>query len=285
MTDLLLSRTKGMLRRLDLKARKGLGQNFLIDADVLQKVVATAELSAEDIIIEVGPGLGVLTRELAQKAGRVVAVEKDDKLAAVLRQEVAPLGNVEIINEDILQIKPIDLLGGRTDKYRVVANLPYYITSAVLRHFLEAEPKPRQMVVMLQKEVADNIVAANGRMSLLSISVWLYGKPQIVSYVPAAAFYPPPKVDSAILEIDVYEKPAVEVDDIDGFFNLIRAGFSASRKQLPNSLAQGLGVPRDEILPWLEEAAIIHKRRAETLTLEEWQRLWRIFSRRRNDKN
>jgi len=283
-TDSLLNRTKGMLRRLDLKARKRLGQNFLIDADVLQKVVAAAELTAEDIIIEVGPGLGVLTRELAQKASRAIAVEKDDRLAAALKQELAAFKNVSIINEDILKINPIDLLGGQAVKYKVVANLPYYITSAVLRHFLEAAPKPDLMVVMLQKEVADNIVAADGRMSLLSISVWFYGRPQVIDYVPAACFYPPPKVDSAILKIDVYAKPAAAVDDIDGFFNLIRAGFSASRKQLPNSLAQGLGVPRDEILPLLEEAGIICKRRAETLALEEWQRLWQVFNGRWNDK-
>jgi len=153
-----------------------------------------------------------------------------------------------------------------------------------LRHFLKAVPKPEQMVVMLQKEVADTIVAADGRMSLLSISVWFYGRPQIIDYVPATCFYPPPKVDSAILKIDVYAQPAVDVKDIDGFFNLIRAAFSASRKQLPNSLAQGLGVAKAETLPWLEEAGIISKRRAETLALEEWHKLWQIFSGRRNDK-
>jgi len=284
MTDLLLNQTNGWLRRLDLKARKRMGQNFLVDRQVLEEVVDAAEITGDDTIIEIGPGLGVLTRELAQKAGRVIAVEKDDRLAAMLAQELASFNNLKIINQDILKIKPIDLFGGQTDRYKVVANLPYYITSAVLRYFLEAAPKPELMVVMLQKEVADNIVAADGRMSLLSISVWFYGKPQIIDYVPAACFHPPPQVDSAILKIDVYAKPAVEVGDINGFFNLIRAAFSASRKQLPNSLAQGLGVSKDETLPMLEEAGITSKRRAETLALEEWQKLWQVFSRRNNDK-
>ncbi|MFC1865535.1 16S rRNA (adenine(1518)-N(6)/adenine(1519)-N(6))-dimethyltransferase RsmA [Chloroflexota bacterium] len=284
MTDLLLRRTKGILRRFDLKSRKSLGQNFLIDMKVLEKVVLAAELTTGDSVIEVGPGLGVLTRELAQRAGRVIAVEKDDRLAAVLKKEMADSNKVSIINRDILKINPIDLLGGQAAKYKVVANLPYYITSAVLRHFLEASPKPEMMVVMLQKEVAEGIAAADGRMSLLSISVWLYGRPQIIDYVPAAAFHPQPKVDSAILKISVYSKPAVAVDDIDGFFNLVRAGFSASRKQLPNSLASGLGLSKTEILPLLEAAGIMQKRRAETLALEEWYKLWRIYNRRQDDK-
>jgi 16S rRNA (adenine1518-N6/adenine1519-N6)-dimethyltransferase len=284
MTDWLLNQTKGRLHRLELKARKRLGQHFLVDHSVLKEIVAVAGLTAADVVVEVGPGLGVLTRELAQKAGRIIAVEKDNRLAAVLKQELAAIDNVSVVNADILKINPLDLLGGREVKYRVVANLPYYITSAVLRHFLEATSKPESMLVMLQKEVADNIVAAYGRMSLLSISVWFYGRPQLIDYVSAAVFYPPPKVDSAILKIDVYPEPALAVDDIDGFFKLVRAAFGASRKQLVNSLAQGLGVARAELLPWLEEAGIMHKRRAETLTLGEWQKLWQVFSRRQHDK-
>ena len=285
MTDLLLNQTKGWLRRFDLKARKRMGQNFLVDRRVLEEVVEAAEITDEDTVIEIGPGLGVLTRELAQKAGRVIAVEKDDRLAYVLAQELASFNNVKINNQDILKIEPIDLFGGQTGRYKVVANLPYYITSAVLRYFLEADPSPELMVIMLQKEVADTIVAADGRMSLLSISVWFYGKPQIIDYVPAACFHPPPKVDSAILRIDVCPESAAVVDDIDGFFNLVRAGFSASRKQLANSLTQGLGISKAEVMPLLEAVGIISKRRAETLTLEEWQKIWQIFSGRRDDKD
>jgi len=282
-TDSLLPQTKGMLRRLDLKARKRLGQHFLVDGEVLQKVVAAADLTATDTVIEVGPGLGVLTKELAQKTGRVVAVELDDRLAAVLRRETAALSNVTVVNKDILKIEPSGLLGGQVAGYKVVANLPYYITSAVLRHFLEASLKPRLMVIMLQKEVAQAVAAGAGKMSLLSVSVRFYGMPEIVCYVPAASFYPPPEVDSAILKIEVYDRPALDIEDINGFFALVRAGFCARRKQLANSLAQGLELPREEALSLLERADIINKRRAETLSIEEWGRLWWAFGEKRND--
>ena len=289
----LLGQTKGFLRRLDLKARKSLGQHFLVDREVLEKVASAAELAPDEIVIEVGPGLGVLTRELAGQAGWVVAVELDNRLASILKQTMASAVNVSVINEDILKIDPAALLEEQSKKlppgedkplnYKLVANLPYYITSAVLRHFLEASFKPRLIVVMVQKEVAEAIVAEAGRMSLLSISVQFYGKPEIVDYVPAQCFYPVPEVDSAILKISVYPQPVVAVKDIDGFFGLVRAGFTASRKQLANSLAQGLGIPKAEVLPLLDKAGIISKRRAETLTLEEWERLWQVFKRRQYD--
>jgi 16S rRNA (adenine1518-N6/adenine1519-N6)-dimethyltransferase len=285
----LLSQTKGFLRRLDLRARKGLGQHFLVDEEVLKAIAPAAELTSNDVVIEVGPGLGVLTKELAQQAGWVIAVELDDRLAAILKQTLAPVSNISVLNKDILQIDPAALLEEQRQKlplaqdkinYKVVANLPYYITSAVLRHFLEASLKPRLMVVMVQKEVAEAIAAKPGRMSLLSISVQFYGQPEIVSYVPASCFYPVPEVDSAILKIVLYPKPAVAVKDTEGFFNLVRAGFSASRKQIANSLAQGLGLAKADVLPLLDKAGIMYKRRAETLALEEWQRLWQVFMER-----
>ena len=289
----LLGQTKGLLRRLDLHARKSLGQHFLIDREVLDRVASAAELAADDTVIEVGPGLGVLTGELARQAGRVIAVELDGRLASILKQTLASVKNVSIINEDILKLDPaalfeeqragLPLAGGKSVSYKVVANLPYYITSAVLRHFLEASLKPRLMVVMVQKEVAEAIVAKPGRMGLLSISVQFYGKPEIASYVPACCFYPAPEVDSAILKITVYTQPMITVKDTDGFFRLVRAGFTASRKQLPNSLALGLGLPKADVLSLLEAAGITCKRRAETLALEEWQRLWQVFGRRQND--
>jgi 16S rRNA (adenine1518-N6/adenine1519-N6)-dimethyltransferase len=222
----------------------------------------------------------VLTGELAGKAGRVIAVELDDRLADILRQRLASAGNVTVVNGDILKLEPSALVGDKPIEYKVVANLPYYITSAVIRHFLEASLKPRLMVVMVQKEVAEAIVAEPGRMSLLSISVQFYGEPEIVSHVPARCFYPSPEVDSAILRINVYPRPVIDVKDTDGFFKLVRAGFTAPRKQLANSLAQGLKLPKAEVLPLLEEAGIMYKRRAETLSLEEWQRLWQVFRRR-----
>jgi 16S rRNA (adenine1518-N6/adenine1519-N6)-dimethyltransferase len=279
----LFTQTKRLLRQFDLQARKGLGQHFLIDGEVLRLIVSAAELAPADVIVEVGPGLGILTKELAGQAGRVIAIELDNKLAALLKQTLVSFNNVIIINDDVLELEPEDLLNGQTATgYKVVANLPYYIASPVLRHFLEASVKPEMMLVMVQKEVAEAIVAKAGDMSLLSVSVQFYGKPRIISHVPAQCFYPAPKVDSALLRIDLYPQPAVAVSDESSFFDLVRAGFAAPRKQMVNSLAQGLGRDKTEILPLLERADIASQRRAETLTLEEWARLWRIFEERKD---
>ena len=191
----LLTQTKRLLRHFDLQVRKGLGQHFLIDEEVLGLITSAAELAPANVIMEVGPGLGVLTRELAKQAGWVIAVELDSKLAAILKQTLASFSNVTIINKNILQVDPGVLLQeqearfpptiNRPLSYKVVANLPYYITSPVLRHFLEASVKPQTMIVMVQKEVAEAIAAKPGQMSLLSISVQFYGEPTIISYVPA----------------------------------------------------------------------------------------------------
>ncbi|UCB43269.1 MAG: 16S rRNA (adenine(1518)-N(6)/adenine(1519)-N(6))-dimethyltransferase RsmA [Dehalococcoidales bacterium] len=276
----LLTETRRLLRRYGLHARKRLGQHFLIDRKVLGLIVETAELTSRDIVIEVGPGLGVLTRELARIAGRVIAVELDDRLAATLKESISLLHNVGVVNGDILKLDPAVLLkeSGGQGKYVVVANLPYYITSPVLRHFLETSVRPQTMVVMVQKEVAETIAARPGRMSLLSVSVQFYGEPTIVGHVPAESFYPEPEVDSAVLKIDVYPQPKVAVSNINGFFGLVRAGFSAARKQLVNSLARGLGLSREEVLSLLEKAGIEPRRRAETLLLEEWAGLWEVFT-------
>ncbi|UCH42366.1 MAG: ribosomal RNA small subunit methyltransferase A [Dehalococcoidales bacterium] len=281
----LLAETRRLLRRFGLRARKGLGQHFLVDEAVLNRIVAEAELAPTDVIIEVGSGLGVLTRELSWRAGRVIAVELDNNLAAILSQVIAPYDNVVIINEDVLKVEPADLLTEvdvekLSRSYKVVANLPYYITSPVLRHFLEAEKRPDVMILMVQKEVAEDIVGRPDRRSLLSISVQLYGQPEIVDSVPAGCCSPAPEVDSAILKITPYTQPALDVGDREGFFTLVRAGFSASRKQIGNSLAQGLGVSKDEALALLMVAGILPQRRAETLTLEEWAQLWRVFQRK-----
>ncbi|MBA7650552.1 MAG: 16S rRNA (adenine(1518)-N(6)/adenine(1519)-N(6))-dimethyltransferase RsmA [Calditrichaeota bacterium] len=278
--DSLLAQTRGLLRRFDLRARKRLGQQFLVDDEVLAVITSAAGLVPSDVVIEVGPGLGFLTRELARNAGRVIAVELDSRLAAMLRETLAAFDNVSIVNGDILDIDPASLASGG---YRVVANLPYYITSPVLRHFLEASVRPESMLVMVQKEVAEAIAAEPGQRSVLSISVQYYGKPEIVSYVPARSFYPAPEVDSALLRIDVYPQPAVAVSDKQGFFKLVRAGFTASRKQLVNSLAQGLGLPKAEVWSLLEGAGIAPQRRAETLTLEEWANLWRVTGGREDE--
>ncbi|MFC1870390.1 16S rRNA (adenine(1518)-N(6)/adenine(1519)-N(6))-dimethyltransferase RsmA [Chloroflexota bacterium] len=282
----LLAQTKGLLRRFHLQARKSLGQHFLIDGDVLGQITAAAEITASDIVMEIGPGLGVLTRELARQAGLVIAVELDNQLAAILDQTMAACGNVAVINKDILEIEPAVLLEGQKGlvapaaqplSYKVVANLPYYITAAVLRHFLEASIKPQIMVVMVQKEVAEAIVAKPGDMSLLSISVQFYGKPEIISYVPAQCFYPPPEVDSAVLRIDLYTESAVAVTDVNSYFRLVQDGFSSPRKQLANSLSRRLALPKSDVVSLLERAGIVPQRRAETLSLDEWARLWQVF--------
>ena len=283
----LLAQTRGLLRRFGLQARKSLGQHFLIDEEMLKLITSSAELTSTDVIMEIGPGLGVLTRELAGQSGWVVTVELDSRLATILEQSLAPFSNVTIINEDILRIDPATLLQeqrvkfppiiGSPFSYKVVANLPYYITSPILRHFLEASLKPQIIVVMVQKEVAEAIVAKPGQMSVLSISVQFYGEPAIISYVPAQCFYPAPEVDSAILKIKLYSQPPVEVTDRESFFELVRAGFSAPRKQMGNSLAQGLGLSKAEILSLLGKASIVSQRRAGTLTLGEWAKLWQVF--------
>jgi 16S rRNA (adenine1518-N6/adenine1519-N6)-dimethyltransferase len=270
----LLAETRRLLRQSDLRARKGLGQHFLIDGGVLEAIIAAAELSPDDLVVEVGPGLGILTRELARKAGAVIAIELDDNLATLLQKTLKSFPNVSIINGDVLKIAPGEITRGQG--YKVVANLPYYITSPVLRHFLEASAKPQTMVVMVQKEVAEAIAAKAGDMSLLSVSVQFYGKPEIITTVPPESFYPAPEVSSAIVKINVYAKPKVDVDE-KSFFDTVRAGFAAPRKQLANSLAKGLGWEKAEGLPFLQKASIEPSRRAETLTIEEWASLYRAL--------
>ncbi len=279
----LLSQTRALLRRYDVRAKKGLGQNFLVDGDVLEAIVSAAGLTREDTVIEVGPGLGILTAELARRAGWVIAIELDERLADILERTL-PYDNVVVLNQDVLGAEPAALLKKSAPQfppalrtYKVVANLPYYITSPVLRHFLEAPVKPELMVVMVQKEVAETITAPAGKKSLLSIAVQFYGRPEIVANVPAKAFFPPPEVDSAIVRIDVYRRPPIDVDDADGFFKLVKAGFSAARKQVANSLSHSLGLTKQDVMDMLEKTGIDPQRRAETFTLEEWAGLWKVF--------
>ncbi len=268
---------KSQLHRLGTRAKKGLGQHFLVDRGVLEKIISAAELEPSDTVIEVGPGLGVLTGELVKKAANVIAIEADSKLASSLQKTFSKIPQLTVLNADVLEIDPGEIFAKKRQSYKIVANLPYYIAAPILRHFLEASLKPSLMVVMVQKEVGQSIVAAPGDMSILGISVQLYGKPTIVDYVPAQSFYPQPKVDSAIVRIDVYPKPVVEVRDIAGFFEIVKAGFSAPRKQIRNSLALGLQVTSAETEELLEKAGISPQRRPETLSLDEWAKLHRAF--------
>ena len=245
--------------------------------------MSAAEISPADTVIEVGPGLGILTEALAGQGARVIAVELDPRLVAPLKKRLAPYPLVTIVQEDILKVSPGQLLydhlpaGEQTSDYKVVANLPYYITSPVLSHFLEAQHKPERMVVMVQKEVGETIVANPGKMRLLSVRTQFHSSPVVVCHVSAAAFHPAPRVESVVLRLDVYTEPPIDVSDVDGFFEVVMHGFSAPRKQLRNAMAHSLQMSTDEVSRLLENAGIEGRRRAETLSLQEWRRVWEVF--------
>lgn len=260
------------MRRLGVRPKRSLGQNFLVDPAYLGRIVEAAELSAEDRVLEVGPGPGNLTAGLAARAGRVVAVELDDRLQDELRAKFAAQPGVTIVHGDILALDACELMGEDAG-YKVVANLPYYITSAVLRHLLEAACRPAMMVVMVQREVAERMCAGPGAMSLLAVSVQFYAAPRVVFRVPAGAFYPRPKVESAVVRLDVRAEPAVTDVPAARFFEVVRAGFGQKRKQLVNSLSAGLGMGKDRVYAALGRAGLDPRRRAETLALAEWRAL------------
>jgi 16S rRNA (adenine1518-N6/adenine1519-N6)-dimethyltransferase len=262
---------EALLRRYHLRPHKGLGQNFLEDPEALEKIADAAEVSSTDIVLEIGPGLGSLTRYLAASAQQVVAVELDEKLIPPLQAVLSEYQNVQLAHGDILKLAPGELI--EADEYIVVANIPYYITSAVIRHLLESESKPRRIVLTVQKEVAERICAQPGDLSLLALSVQVYGKPRIAAHIPAEAFFPTPKVDSAVLVVDIYRSPLIDAAHLDTFFKLIKAGFSQKRKTLRNSLSAGLHIPPVKAIELLARASIDPQRRAETLSIEEWQTL------------
>jgi 16S rRNA (adenine1518-N6/adenine1519-N6)-dimethyltransferase len=267
----------GRSARGDRRLKKSLGQHFLVDPQAVIKIVEAAELDASDVVLEIGPGSGVLTVPLAERAGQVIAVEIDEALLTPLRQSVADRGNVRVVHGDILA-QDLDHLVGDTP-YKVVANLPYYITSAILRYLLSASRRPERIVVTVQRQVAERIIGYPTRrsrhkqqpvMSLLAFSVQFYGQPQIVTRIPAGAFRPVPAVDSAVVRIDVYDPLPWGAVDPEGVFDVVRAGFAQSRKQLHNALTHGLKAPAAAIDTALEAAEIDGRRRAETLRVEEW---------------
>jgi len=264
-----------LLKQHGLRANKKLGQNFLQDPFALDLIASVAEIRPTDIVLEIGPGLGSLTRHLAQSAQQVIAVELDQKLIPPLKAVTAAHDNISIIHGDILELSPKGLI--QEPNYLVVANIPYYITSAIIRHLLENEAKPRRIVLTVQKEVAKRICAKPGDMSLLALSVQVYGDPRIAKYIPADAFFPAPKVDSAILCIDIYPSPQIKPELLDTFFRLIKAGFSQKRKTLRNSLSSGLHVSPSYAEEFLKKAGIDPMRRAETLSIEEWQGLCELY--------
>ena len=260
-----------LLRKYGLRPHKGLGQNFLEDPIALEKIVAAAEIQPTDTVLEIGPGLGSLTRYLAASAREVVAVELDQHLLPPLKAVLAPYQNVRLIQGDILELAPDELI--QDQDYVVAANIPYYITSAVIRHLLESSHKPRRIVLTIQKEVAKRICEKPGDLSLMALSVQVYGKPHIAAHIPAEAFFPAPSVDSAVLVIEIYPSPLIPQEHLNRFFKLIKAGFGQKRKTLRNSLSSGLAIPPAESAALLESAGIDPQRRADTLSIEEWQGL------------
>lgn len=260
-----------ILRSHGLRADKSLGQNFLQDPYALEKITSLAEIQPTDTVLEVGPGLGALTRHLAVAAKQVIAVELDGRLLPPLREVISGYTNIEIIQGDMLKISPAEII--RVPDYLVVANIPYYITSALLRHLLETTPRPHRVVLTVQKEVAERICAAPGDMSLLALSVQVYGQPRVMAIIPAGAFYPAPKVDSAVVRIDLSPAPFIPYTLLDTFFALAKAGFSQKRKTLRNSLSAGMRKSPAGMEETLRAAGIDPMRRAETVSLEEWREL------------
>jgi 16S rRNA (adenine1518-N6/adenine1519-N6)-dimethyltransferase len=252
-----------------------------VDHRILARIARAADFTTDDTVVEVGAGTGLLTALLARRASRLIAVEVDPDLAAALRERFCGHDNVLVLESDILSLAPEEILslGGGWQPYVVAGNLPYFIGSAIVRHFLAARAQPRWLLVTLQAEVARNMAAGPGRTSFLSVETQYYARPRVLFDIPAAAFRPSPKVTSAVLRLDVLDRPAVQVDDAEAFFRLVQAGFAAPRKHLRNGLAIGLKCHPAEAEAVLIEAALDPIRRAQTLTLDEWATLYSAYRR------
>lgn len=251
-----------------------LGQNFLNDPVVLEKIIQASSLKETDFVVEVGPGKGVLTEQLAKHVEKVVAIELDDALVPVLTQKFADTKNVEIIHKDILKINLPKLLSDyklQTTNYKLVANIPYYITSPIIRLFLEQEQQPQEIILMIQKEVAERIIEKPGKMSILSVSVQYYAQAEIMFSVSKNSFSPAPKVDSAVIKITPNKKFEKEIDK--KFFRLVKAGFSAKRKTLLNNLTSSLQLEKNLVEEKIKKAGLQPAVRAQELSIEDWKRL------------
>jgi len=278
----LLEKTKQLCQLYNIKPARSRGQNFLTKGEVYDEIIEAAGLKKEDVVLEVGPGLGFLTMELAKQAKKVIAVELDDKLCDVLqyRLKEQEVKNVEVINENILDIVDDKLKMLNVNK--VVANLPYNITSVFLRNFLSSKYRPEMMVLMLQKEVAERIIAKPGKMSLLATSVQFYAEPEILKYVPANNFFPRPEVDSAVIKLRI-NLPAGKAGNLDlrikekEFFRLVKIGFSSRRKMLKNNLANGYHISQAEAAEKIVKAGFNAKVRAQELSVEDWGKLLNIW--------
>ncbi|MEK7506595.1 MAG: 16S rRNA (adenine(1518)-N(6)/adenine(1519)-N(6))-dimethyltransferase RsmA [Patescibacteria group bacterium] len=265
---ILFETIKKRLADAGVKPNKTLGQNFLVNPGIYQKILAALQITPGDIIVEVGSGLGTLTHHLARAGGKIIGIEKDRLLAEYLKKEFPVNSRVEIVNQDILEFNPKSYKLA-ADKYKLVGNIPYYLTSRLLRTALNDWPRPKLMVLMVQKEVAQRITARPPKMSLLAVSVQYYSRPEIVSYVSRGSFYPIPKVDSAIIRL----QPRAKGLEIRNFFRVVKVGFANKRKQLASNLARDLKIPKQIVIEELLSLNISPQRRAETLTIEEWQKI------------
>ncbi len=260
-----------LLKEHHLRPNPRLGQNFLQDPAALKGIVAAADIQAADSVLEIGCGFGNLTRYLAMAAQRVIAVELDPRLARVATEVLEPYGNVRIFSADILALSPKDL--GLDADYLVTANIPYNITSAIIRHLLESQPKPRRIVLTVQKEVAERICSEPPRMSILALSIQVFGSARIVARIPAAAFLPKPKVDSAVVRIEIHDAPRIPSERLAAFFILVKAGFGQRRKTLRNNFASGLRLGAARAQELITLAGIDPRLRAEALGFPEWDAL------------
>jgi 16S rRNA (adenine1518-N6/adenine1519-N6)-dimethyltransferase len=267
---------KALLDSYEILPKKSLGQNFMHDPNALEKIVASAEIAAEDVVVEVGAGTGALTDILARAARQVFTIEVDARLQPLLEERFDDRANVYLVFEDILKTNVAALVGA--DEYIVVANVPYYISSAILWRFLESARPPLRMIMTMQYEVAERVIGAPGAMNLLSIATHFYGKPRMVGKFGPAVFWPRPNIDSAIVRIDTHATPPVQLPSRELFFRVVKAGFSMKRKQLKNSLSGGLQIRSSVSRDLLRAAEIAPQRRAETLSLAEWARLTRTIA-------
>ena len=258
------------------RARKSLGQHFLADTRIAGRILDAADLSADDVIVEIGPGRGVLTKRMVNRVNRVVAVELDGELAEALPSRLDFPVNLTCVKADARDVDLAELIAPDTS-YKVVANLPYYAANPIIRRLLESEPKPDILVVMVQQEVAKNMVAQPGDMGILSVATQFYARVKMVCSVSPKSFRPSPKVTSAVVRLDVLPAPAVDVASEEGFFTVVRAGFAAPRKQLRNSLSQGLGIEPIVGGRVLEEAGIDATRRPQTLDIPEWVSIYQVW--------
>ena len=267
-----LDTIKNFFRENNISPSRDRGQNFLVDEKVLEKIIESANLKKDDVVLEIGAGFGTLTERLAQKAGKIITVESDRGILPILRRNLENYKNVEIIEKDVLSVVNYESKIMNYE-YKIVANLPYQITSIVLRKFLENEPRPNEMMVMVQKEVAERICAISGEMSILAVSVQFFGQPEIIQIVPRSSFYPTPEVDSAILRISRIKNESetnLKRIDVKDFFRVVKVGFSARRKQLHNNLANGLRLKSEEAKNILLDLGLDIQVRAQDLSVDDW---------------